>query len=251
MSDHSASRSPLGPEEIEELAGEYVLGTLSAEQRREVERRLLDDSKLQQAIWAWERRLQPYTAMVEPVAPSNRLWPRILRTLDDQETAQSSPAGDRATHPGGLLSRLWHDLPLWRGLSFACILIAIGLAAMLAFSPAQKPSSRYLVVLMTPQHTQAGWIVQASSPRQISLTPVGTFEVPPGKALEFWTKADDWSGPVSLGLVEPGETKQLSLDDLPPLEDNQLFELTLEDDTGSPLDRPTGPIQFIGRAVEL
>lgn len=251
MSDHSASRSPLGPEETEDLAGEYVLGTLNAEQRRDVERRLLEDPQLQQAIGDWERRLQPYTAMVEPVAPSNRLWPRILRTLDSQEAAQSAPADDRAAHPAGLLSRLWHDLTLWRGLSFASILIATGLAAMLAFSPAQAPSSRYLVVLMTPQHTQAGWIVQASSPRQISLKPVGTFEVPPGKALEFWTKADDWSGPVSLGLVEPGETKQLSLDDLPPLEDNQLFELTLEDDTGSPLDRPTGPIQFIGRAVEL
>ena len=28
-------------------------------------------------------------------------------------------------------------------------------------------------------------------------------EVPADKALEFWTKADGWSGPVSLGLVQP------------------------------------------------
>ncbi|MDH4572676.1 anti-sigma factor [Salinicola acroporae] len=250
MSDHSASPPPLGPEETDDLAGEYVLGTLSAEQRLDVERRLPEDPKLQEAIWAWERRLQPYTAMVEPVTPSNRLWQRITRTLDDRETSRSS-AEERATHPGGLLNRLWHDLTLWRGVSLASIIVAIGLAATLALGPGQTPSSRYLVVLMTPQHTQAGWIVQASSPRRISLKPIGTFEIPPGKALEFWTKADDWSGPVSLGLVEPGETRQLSLDDLPPLEDNQLFELTLEDDSGSPLDRPTGPIQFIGRAVEL
>ncbi|WP_342594031.1 anti-sigma factor [Salinicola lusitanus] len=250
MSDRSASSPPPGPEETDDLAGEYVLGTLSAEQRLDVERRLQEDTKLQEAIWAWERRLQPYTAMVEPIAPSSRLWQRISRTLDDRETSRSS-AEERATRPGGLLNRLWHDLTLWRGVSLASIVVAIGLAAMLALGPGQTPSSRYLVVLMTPQHTQAGWIVQASSPQRISLKPIGTFEVPPGKALEFWTKADDWSGPVSLGLVEPGETKQLSLDDLPPLEDNQLFELTLEDDSGSPLDRPTGPIQFIGRAVEL
>ncbi|WP_110710123.1 anti-sigma factor [Salinicola sp. CR57] len=250
MSDHSTSPPPLGPEETDDLAGEYVLGTLSAEQRLDVERRLQENPKLQEAIWAWERRLQPYTAMVEPITPSSRLWQRITRTLDDRETSRSS-AEERATPPGGLLNRLWHDLTLWRGVSLASIVVAIGLAAMLALGPGQTPSSRYLVVLMTPQHTQAGWIVQASSPQRISLKPIGTFEVPPGKALEFWTKADDWSGPVSLGLVEPGETKQLSLDDLPPLEDNQLFELTLEDDSGSPLDRPTGPIQFIGRAVEL
>ena len=32
---------------------------------------------------------------------------------------------------------------------------------------------------------------------------------------------------------------------------NQLFELTLEPAAGSPLDRPTGPILYIGRAVRM
>jgi anti-sigma-K factor RskA len=35
------------------------------------------------------------------------------------------------------------------------------------------------------------------------------------------------------------------------LEPNQLFELTLEPKTGSPIGKPTGPIQFIGRAVKM
>ena len=43
----------------------------------------------------------------------------------------------------------------------------------------------------------------------------------------------------------------MRLDQLPPLEDNQLFELTLEDETGSATGLPTGPIEFIGRAVEI
>ena len=41
------------------------------------------------------------------------------------------------------------------------------------------------------------------------------------------------------------------LDKLPPLQPNQLFELTLEPPTGSPIGKPTGPIQFIGRAVKV
>ncbi|MDB5851339.1 MAG: polymerase subunit sigma-70, partial [Rhodoferax sp.] len=48
-----------------------------------------------------------------------------------------------------------------------------------------------------------------------------------------------------------GQTVRIPLDKLPPLQPNQLFELTLEPATGSPIDRPTGPIQFIGRAVKL
>ena len=92
--------------------------------------------------------------------------------------------------------------------------------------------------------------MQASSRQEIELIPLGTFEVPKGKALEFWTKADEWQAPVSLGLVDPGQPIRLRLDELPPLEDNQLFELTLEDETGSATGLPTGPIELIGRAVE-
>lgn len=251
MTDHLDPMSSLGPDETDDLAGEYVLGTLSAERREAVEHRLSQDSALQAAVWRWESRLQPYTALAEPVAPSTQLWQRIERSLDRQDAPTSTRSPDRSPTGNTLWERLWDNVTLWRGVSFASVLAVVGLAAMLAFGPGAQPSPRYMVVLMTPQHTQAGWVVEASSSQQISLIPVGTIEVPPGKALEFWTKADDWSGPVSLGLVQPGQTQRLSLNDLPPLEDNQLFELTLEDATGSPLDRPTGPIQFIGRAVEL
>jgi anti-sigma-K factor RskA len=44
---------------------------------------------------------------------------------------------------------------------------------------------------------------------------------------------------------------QVPLDALPALRPNQLFELTLEPATGSPTGKPTGPIQFIGRAVPV
>ena len=91
----------------------------------------------------------------------------------------------------------------------------------------------------------------AEGARQLSLIPLGSVTVPGDKALQFWTKADSWSSPVSLGLVTPGQTLQVPLEKLPPLEANQLFELTLEPATGSPTGRPTGPIQFIGRAVRV
>ncbi|MEH6367573.1 MAG: anti-sigma factor, partial [Pseudomonas marincola] len=83
------------------------------------------------------------------------------------------------------------------------------------------------------------------------LIPLGVAEIPQDKALQFWTKGDDWQAPVSLGLVTPGQSLSISLDKLPPLAPNQLFELTLESPTGSPTGKPTGPIQFIGRAVKV
>ena len=107
------------------------------------------------------------------------------------------------------------------------------------------------MVLVAPQDKVPGWVVQASDARQIQLIPLGMDSVPQDKALQFWTKGEGWQGPVSLGLVKPGQVLEVALDKLPPLEANQLFELTLESRTGSPTGKPTGPIQFIGRAVKV
>ena len=111
---------------------------------------------------------------------------------------------------------------------------------------------QYMVVLVAPQSQTPGWVVQAQAgEREVQLVPIAAMQVPADRALEFWTKADGWAGPVSLGLVKPGEPVRIPLDKLPPLEPNQLFELTLEPATGSPIGKPTGPIQFIGRAVKV
>jgi anti-sigma-K factor RskA len=69
--------------------------------------------------------------------------------------------------------------------------------------------------------------------------------------LQFWTKLDGAAGPTSLGLVRAGEPLQVDLSKLPGVAGNQLFEITLEPPSGSPLNRPTGPVLFIGRSVKI
>ncbi len=59
-------------QERDELAGEYVLGTLSFEQRIEVQRRLPNDPELRAAVDAWERRLLELTDLAEPQQPSTQ-----------------------------------------------------------------------------------------------------------------------------------------------------------------------------------
>lgn len=233
------------------LAGEYVLGTLSLEQRKALEARLPHEPELQKAVMAWEERFLPYTAITTPVPPSDYLWPRIERSLKARE-ATVTRKGSEIAPPRP--RRMLHSLPLWRGAAGFGLAAALVMGVMLAndvTEPTMTTTPEYMVVLLAPQTQSAGWVVQASSRQEIELIPLGTFEVPEGKALEFWTKADEWQAPVSLGLVEPGQPIRLRLDQLPPLEDNQLFELTLEDETGSATGLPTGPIEFIGRAVEI
>jgi anti-sigma-K factor RskA len=131
------------------------------------------------------------------------------------------------------------------------------MAAALLLATAGLPGSRqlaeprYLVVLVAPEDKAPGWVVQAGTEQSLRLIPLGVTEVPQAKALQFWTKGKDWKGPVSLGLVQPGKPLDVQLKALPPLEPDQLFEITLEPEYGSPIGRPTGPILYIGRAVKV
>jgi anti-sigma-K factor RskA len=234
---------------IHELAGEYVLGTLSAAQRQAVEVRLATDADLQAAVLAWEERLLPLASLTEPVAPSPRLWKRIARSID----ALAVPAPWVTRPKPKPWWRDWHSLSLWRGLTAGGFASAAILAAVLVerVMDPPPPATRFMVVLVAPDDKAPGWVVQASASRQIELIPLGVMEVPADKALQFWTKAEGWSGPVSLGLVTPGQSMKVPVDTLPAVKPNQLFELTLEPRTGSPTGKPTGPIRYIGRAVQV
>jgi len=235
-------------DDLQVLAGEYVLGTLPAAERLAVSQRLATEPALQQAVNDWEERLLPLTQLAEPVPLPERLVSRIEASLQGPHQ-QPRPAAVSARRSSG---GWWNHLGLWRALAGSGFAMAAVLAAVLVtrVAPVAAPP-KFMVVLVAPQDKAPGWVVQASSPQQISLIPLGVAEVPADKALEFWTKADDWNGPVSLGLVKPGQPLQVQLDKLPPLQPNQLFELTLEPPTGSPIGKPTSPIQFIGRAVKV
>lgn len=227
------------PEEKDSLAGEYVLGTLAAGERRGVELALPHDPALRAAVQAWEDRLLPLNALAAPAEPSAQLWTRIDASL--AAARKPSPVAG---------PRWWQTLNFWRALAAAGF-AAAAITAVVPRLQVPEAAPRYMVVLAAPGNMAPGWIVQADRQGALTLVPLATTAVPPDKSLQLWTKADDWKGPVSLGLVAPGKTAAVSLAQLPPLQPNQLFEITLEPKSGSPIGRPTGPILFIGRAVQM
>lgn len=233
----------MSTDDLQQLASAYVLGTLSLAERVEVEQRLPREPALRDAVDAWEQRLLPLTTLAPPQEPSSQLWPRISASLFTPQTVRQA-AGWQAW---------WNNLAFWRMLAGGGLTAALVLAVTMSLQTQDRTGPGYLVVLVAPQDKAPGWIVQASSKgnRDLSLIPLGSTAVPQQKALQFWTKGKDWGAPVSLGLVKPGQTVKLRLDQLPPLQPEQLFEITLEPATGSPTGRPTGPVLYIGRAVKV
>ncbi|HTJ97772.1 MAG TPA: hypothetical protein VL381_09900, partial [Rhodocyclaceae bacterium] len=142
-------------EELNELASAYVLGTLSAERRAEVERQLISDIELRRAVDYWEAKLLPLTNLAPPMEPSRQLWPRIQNTL------QLGRAGVTAA------VTWWNNLTLWRSLSVG----GFATAAILAFvvSTQAPPQPRYMVVLVAPQDKNPGWVIQANTNNSLKL----------------------------------------------------------------------------------
>jgi anti-sigma-K factor RskA len=197
------------------------------------------DFALQQDVYYWQDKLLPMTGMVKPVEPSPDLWARIERGLD-------GPA-DPASRP-----RWWESVSFWRLGTVVSAIVAIVLALRLLGPGVAPPAdvTRYLAVLESPDK-KAGWIVEAAAGGKLRLVPLVSTTVGPKQALQFWTKPQAASGPTSLGLVPPDRVTEIDVARLPALERDQLFELTLEPETGSPIGRPTGPILFVGRTVAI
>ena len=65
----------------EELAGEFVLGALEADERAAVERRMRDEPGFCRAVDAWTRRLTPLADRVAPVTPPASAWAAIQQRI--------------------------------------------------------------------------------------------------------------------------------------------------------------------------
>lgn len=215
-------------------AAEYVLGTLDDASRATLERALLTDRELAREVYEWQDRLMPLLDKVAPQQPSAALWPRIAQQLPTR----------------GAAPRWWQKLLLWQGLTAAALLLSLGLALQLARGPAPA-EIRYVAILQTPAQ-QVGWVVESVDADHVRLRPVGKLPVlAAGRVWQFWTKPLNADRPTSLGLVPASGEIVVTRNALPALGAQQLFEVTLEPDGGSPTGRPTGPILAVGRMAAV
>jgi anti-sigma-K factor RskA len=93
-------------EDQETLAAEYVLGTLSAEEREHAEALRSFDPEFDAAVKQWERRLGELNVMVEAVEPSAEVWDKIKG-----EITAETPADAEAEAAAGTEGVPEHESP--------------------------------------------------------------------------------------------------------------------------------------------
>lgn len=232
------------PDELQAIAAEYVLGLLSNEEAGEVELLMRENSALNSAVHLWQDRLLPMASVPRPITPSPELWRRIARDL----ARSAAPEKTRAPKQR---AGIWDSLNFWRFAAAAGFAAALLLAFTAVLRPAPELIPAYTAVLQSPEDKTAGWLVEGTRKGSVILTPLVQTSVAADKSLQFWTKPEGAAGPTSLGLVKPNERVEIPAGKLPGLAPQQLFEITLEPEQGSPYDKPSGPILYLGNAIKL
>lgn len=243
------------PEERDALAAEFVLGTLAEPDRAAVAAALAQDTALRAAVYAWQDLLLPMSARSAPAEPAPQSWQRIELAINNVAArAAAGPADAPAQRPRPAKAPWWQRLAWLQGLSAGAVAVSLMLGVLLLqrlSAPDAADAVRYVAVLQSPADQSNGWLVELRADRLRLVPTADTGAVPTGRALQFWTKLPGAAGPVSLGLVQAGQTVELPLSQLPGAGPQQLFEITLEPAGGSPLGRPSGPILYVGRTVAL
>lgn len=230
----------------ESLAGEYVLGTLSAAERAEVEARLATDAELAAAVRDWERRLAPLTDAVPEVSPPPGLWGAIEAKLGE--------GGPRASggEPAAQIVRLRRRIRIWQGTTAAAGALAAALALAVFAGPALNPSAgptRFVGVVNRGGELPA-LIVEVDTRSGVVGVRSVSAEPPAGRSFELWYIGEG-RRPLSVGLVDaPGASLRLEASRLPGFTAaSATFAVTEEPRGGAPGGVPTGPVVFSGKLI--
>jgi len=222
------------PAERSMQAGEYVLGTLSAEERREFEQAAAADPALKHEQHTWERRLATLGLKLAPVTPRPVVWMGVLHAVTATRAA-----------PVARVTRAWAALA-----TAASLVLAFGWyreASQLPPAPIVErvevpvPAASFVALLQVPQSTMR-WSVSAV-PARNEIVVRADGEAPDAardRDAELWLIAD--AGPVSLGVIPKSGEVRHALPAGLPLAAGRTFAVSLEPRGGSPTGQPTGPV---------
>jgi anti-sigma-K factor RskA len=232
--DHSAADDD-GPL----LAAEYVLGVLSIEERRAVERRLPHEPALAREIEQWEERLGGLADAVPPAAPPVEAWSRI----------EAAVAAQPAVRPG----RLWDSLAFWRNFGIgAATLAAASLAALAYLGLAPDPARTPLFATLGQQSGQPGFVATVSADgATVTIVPAALL-ASTQYSYELWL-IPPGGKPRSLGLVETGKPMRLTVPDdlLDQVQSGATLAVSEEPLGGSKTGQPTGRVVAHGNLSNL
>ena len=227
------------------LAAEYALGTLSAAERAEVDRRLRLEPRLANAVAYWERRLDPLLDAVEPVTPPMDAFAAIRAKIASSENSRVGTAD---------IIDLRRRLRRWQGGAIAAGAMAASLLLFVAIrETAPIRDEKFVAVLEGDDRNPAFVAAVSTKDKSIMVLRIGDLVPAPGHSHELWAVGGDSPAPRSLGLLSAASrfpAEKLGGVDTAELQ-RTTFAISVEPEGGSPTGQPTGPVVFTGKLVPV
>lgn len=245
----------VSPDLLDQLAAEYVLGTLRGNARHRFKALERDCLPARDAVATWEDRLHKLAIAVPPVTPPRQLWSAIEARV---QSAAPAPAAQRA-----LLAWLKPALGFAFGAALALGIVQLAPDAFVSLDRvAQREQAlpQSYVGLLTDANDVPHLLVSSTRHgTRVTVKSLRPWQVPQGKVAQVWALPRDRNGaelpPVPLGIaqptVPPGSTRfELTATSEALLSNVPRLAVSLEDRPARAGDRPAAFL-FSGFCVKL
>jgi anti-sigma-K factor RskA len=224
------------PELREQLAAEYVLGTMPMLVRRRFERLLQGDAALRRTVDNWHLRFDPLDEAAAEQEPPARVWNAIERQLSLPPTPAAAPER----------SGWFTPLVFWRGMTFAAAALAALALIYIAVRPTPTPTTN-VVAILNDDKGDPSWVALAGvRTGDVAVAPIRSVAIDAAHAFELWVIADGKPRPLGLLTPEPGRPLMIQASLVPP---GGVLAISVEPSGGSPTGLPTGPVPYKGAVL--
>lgn len=231
-------------DDIDALAAEYVLGTLTHAERQAAETRRRSDRAFDAAVSRWEGRLAPLADVVAPVAPPADLFDKIRNRIANSNILAFSPRETALARKAGR----WRAATLGMSAMAACLAAVVGWQA---YDRGRMPT-QYVAVLQADKALPA-FLLTVDTKSNMFVVSAMQKPVEPEKSYQLWLVHDGMPEPKSLGVFDDSE-----MDVRPMAKDAKMHDMmmdgtyavSVEPKGGSPTGIPTGPVVFSGKLVK-
>jgi anti-sigma-K factor RskA len=174
----------LEQERQDALAVSYVLGSMRGKARLRFQGLLMQHLSLRQAVWRWERHLNPVVEQLKPVMPDANVWQRVTIRLGWQAAKQAPPTSSRS---------------YWKETFTVAMAACLALFLLLPrFDPAD-PAPAQLAIVQNSQ-AQALWVVKWEQ-QQLKVQATAAVQPLTDADYELWMLPENGQPPISLGLL--------------------------------------------------
>lgn len=231
MTSSDESKGARSRDEV--LAGEYVLGALSAEARLKVEERMMRDRGFAAIVNRWAQSASTFSD--EPgIGPQSA------------EAVGSMEGGHAPRPPRGAVSRLWNSIVVWRLLAITSLLVAAGIGFMRS-NPGDRAGSVIAELTGEGNAFSLNAIYDKNSGR-MRLAPAAPGK-PGGGALQLWLLSGDAPARPLGVLPQTGASEiEIPVALRSEIAIGSTLAVSLEPTGGSPTGKASGPFVAQGAA---